>query len=173
MTDSLTTNPAHASYTTSGFSGRIGWGSRPALLLIDVCTAYFTPSSPLSILANPAGAESPKVMRALLAAARQGGVPVLWTQVKYDDMREAGLFYSKAKSLDVWRTGDDRGLAEWVEGLVPGEGEAVVSKRYPSAFFGTCLGTDLRVSAVNILWRREWGVFVASDLGHCWLMRGL
>jgi nicotinamidase-related amidase len=85
-------------------------------------------------------------MRDLLAAARAGGVPVIWTQVKYDDMREAGLFYAKAKSLDVWKTGDERALAAWVEGLVPQDGESVVQKRYPSAFFGTCLGTDLRVS---------------------------
>lgn len=149
MSSGLASNPATASYATSGFSQRMGWGSRPALLLIDVCTAYFTESSPLSILSNPEGANSPVVMRNLLAAAREGQMPVIWTQVKYDDMKEAGLFYSKAKSLDVWRTGDDRGLAEWVEGLVPKSGEIVVSKRYPSAFFGTTLSTDLRVRCVD------------------------
>jgi nicotinamidase-related amidase len=145
--DSLASNPATASYNTSGFARRMGWGSRPALLLIDVCTAYFDDKSPLSILSNPAGAHSPVVMRSLLHAAREGGVPVVWTQVKYEreDMADAGLFYCKAKALDVWKVGDRRGLGEWVEGLVPEKGESVVSKRYPSAFFGTCLSTDLRV----------------------------
>lgn len=150
---SLATNPASASYASSGFSNRMGWGARPALLLIDVCTAYWTASSPLSILSNPAGARSPDSMRALLAAARAGGVPVIWTEVKYTkrDMSDAGLFWCKTKALDVWRTGDDRGLAEWLPGLVPVEGDVLVTKRYPSAFFGTVLATDLQVLGVDTL----------------------
>lgn len=128
----LTTNPASASYATSGFSRRMGWGSRPALLLIDVCTAYWTATSPLSLLDNPSAANSPASMRTLLAAARTGGVPVIWTQVRYDagrEMKDAGLFWCKAKALDVWREGDERGLGSWMEGLVPEQEEVVVTKR--------------------------------------------
>lgn len=46
-------------------------------------------------------------MRRLLSAAREGKVPIIWTQVKYDreDMADAGLFYLKAKVLDVWKEG--------------------------------------------------------------------
>lgn len=141
-------NPANASYTSSGFSNRIGWGSKPALLLIDVCSAYWTPGSPLDITSNPAGNASPDSMRKLLAAAREGNVPVIWTEVKYTskDMSDAGLFYCKAKALSVWQVGDERGLAEWLPGLKPADGDILVTKRYPSAFWGTCLGTDLTVS---------------------------
>ena len=141
-------NPATASYASSGFSNKMGWGKKPALILIDVCTAYWTKGSPLDISSNPAGNDSPDSMRKLLAAAREGGSPVIWTDVKYikKDMADAGLFYCKAKALSVWQVGDERGLAEYLPGLVPQEGEVIITKKYPSAFFGTALATDLQVS---------------------------
>ena len=64
-------------------------------------------------------------------------------------MAEAGLFYLKAKALDVWQTGDNRGYDAWVDGLVPREGESVLVKKYASAFFGTDLSTRLRVLGVD------------------------
>lgn len=129
-----------ATSSANGFGNRIGWGQRPALILIDVCTAYWTSGSPLDTSSNPASVASLDVMRRLLAAARgtstSGGssraaVPVIWTTVKYKaDMSDAGLFYSKAKQLSIWAEGDERGLGGWVEGLVPGTGEEVVEKRF-------------------------------------------
>lgn len=147
----FSTNPDAASYASSGFANRMGWGKKPALLLIDVCLAYWTKGSPLDISSNPAGNASPDSMRKLLEAAREGKVPVVWTEVKYQkkDMSDAGLFYCKAKALSVWQAGDDRGLAEWLPGLVPADNELLITKRYPSAFFGTALSTDLRVSYVS------------------------
>ncbi|ETN38352.1 uncharacterized protein HMPREF1541_06387 [Cyphellophora europaea CBS 101466] len=150
---SLVAHNASASYASSGFSCRMGWGKRPALLLIDVCTAYWSEGSPLSILSNPDGARSPESMRKLLAAARAGNVPVIWTEVKYQnkDMSDAGLFWCKTKALDVWKEGDTRGLANWLPGLEPAESDVLVTKRYPSAFFGTALATDLQVLGVDTL----------------------
>ena len=125
----------------------MGWGSRPALILIDVCKAYFTEGSPLSLLSNPAGASSVDSMRRLLAAARTGHVPVIWSEVQYSspDMADAGLFWKKAKVLDVWLKGDSRGLADYMEGLEPQQGDVVVVKKYASAFFGTSLASELQV----------------------------
>ena len=146
-------HPASESYLKSGFAQKMGWGPHPALLIIDVCTAYWTPGSPLDISANPSGASSPSSMRALLAAARAGGVPVIWSKVQYTSptMADAGLFYSKSKSLSVWQNGDARGLASYVEGLVPEERDVVVVKKYASAFFGTALTTELTVAGVDTL----------------------
>lgn len=125
----------------------MGWGTRPALILIDVCKAYFTEGSPLSLTDNPAGASSPVSMRKLLEAARAGGVPVIWSEVKYtrSDMGDAGLFWRKAKPLDVWQAGDTRGLADHVDGLVPRDDEINIVKKYASAFFGTSLASELQV----------------------------
>ncbi|KIV77633.1 hypothetical protein PV11_09421 [Exophiala sideris] len=140
-------------YSESGFSNRMGWGSRPALIIIDVCKAYFKEGSPLSLLSNPAGALSSSSMRRLLEVARTGGVPVIWSQVEYSrpDMSDAGLFWRKAKCLDVWLTGDSRGLSECLEGLEPQQGEVVVVKKYASAFFGTSLASELQVRRSPLL----------------------
>ncbi|KAK4549556.1 hypothetical protein LTR36_006553 [Oleoguttula mirabilis] len=147
-----TDNVAFASYKASGFGGRMGWGSRPALLLIDVCTAYWTPGSPLDTSSNPASVASPEVMQRLLTAARASQVPVIWTQVQYKPgMRDAGLFFAKSKSLDVWEAGNERGFDALMPGLAPTEGEEVVVKRHPSAFFGTELAGMLHLMNVDTL----------------------
>ena len=97
-------HPDASNYKTSGFANRIGWGRSPALVIIDVCTAYWTKGSPLDTSNNPASVASIDVMKRLLAAARDGGIPVIWTTVRYDnkDMSDAGIFWLKTKSLDVW-----------------------------------------------------------------------
>ncbi|KIW00222.1 uncharacterized protein PV09_08262 [Verruconis gallopava] len=146
-------HPESERYASSGFGNRIGWGTSPALLLIDVCKAYWTEGSPLDTRSNPASVASIQSMKALLAAAREGNCPVIWTRVVYNDMKEAGIFYLKSKPLDLWKVGDERGLADWVEGLVPdfSKGDVLVDKRYPSAFFGTDLITRLNVLRVDTL----------------------
>jgi nicotinamidase-related amidase len=92
-------------------------------------------------------------MRRLLAAARAGHVPVVWSKVEYThpDMADAGLFWRKAKVLDVWQKGDGRGLDAYMEGLEPAEMETVVVKKYASAFFGTSLASELQVRNVDTL----------------------
>jgi nicotinamidase-related amidase len=144
---SIVHHDSFTSYSQSGFANRMGWGARPALIIIDVCKAYFTEGSPLSLLSNPEAASSPDSMRGLLAAARKGHVPVIWSEIMYTqpDMADAGLFWRKAKVLDVWLQGDPRGLADYLGGLEPQEGDTVVVKKYASAFFGTSLATELQV----------------------------
>lgn len=141
-------HPCSDSYANSGFANRMGWGSRPALLIVDVCQAYWSPSSPLSLLGNPEAVGVPESIRRLLKAARDAQVPVLWSDVEYThlDMADAGLFWHKSKVLDVWKRGDPRGLAAHIEGVEPQVDETVIVKKYASAFFGTALATDLHVS---------------------------
>ncbi|THH19553.1 hypothetical protein EW146_g1635 [Bondarzewia mesenterica] len=145
------THTASTSYANSGFSNILGWGSHPALLIIDVCKAYWTEGSPLDISSNPAGAAAPDSMRALLRAARTGNVPVFWSTVEYThpEMADAGLFYHKAKVLTIWQKGDPRRLHEYLDGLEPAEKDEVVVKKYASAFFGTSLASALRVAGVD------------------------
>lgn len=149
------THAESASYAQSGFSNRMGWGARPALLLIDVCTAYWTTGSPLDISANPAGAASPDSMRRLLKATRDARVPVIWSTVRYskgpDGMKEAGLFYNKAKMLSLWQEGDTRGWDQWMEGLQPKEGELIIVKKFASVFFETNLRQELNDRGIDTL----------------------
>lgn len=151
MASALESHSEAASYAQSGYGNRMGWGSRPVLVLIDVCKAYWTPGSPLDCSAHEPTTKAPHVMRNMLAAARASRTPVVWTAVEYTDpnMKDAGLFYLKAKTLDVWNVEDRRGLGDWVDGLVPEKGEMVIKKKYASAFFGTSLATDLRVMGAD------------------------
>lgn len=64
-------------------------------------------------------------------------------------MSDAGIAYQKAKVLDIWKAGDPRGLDAWVEGLKAMDGEEVVLKQFPSAFFGTGLEKLLREKGVD------------------------
>ncbi|KAH7121029.1 N-carbamoylsarcosine amidase [Dendryphion nanum] len=144
---------AHESYVKSGFSNKIGWGSKPALLLVDVCNAYWTKGSPLDTSSNPASAAAPASIGRLVAAAREGQVPLIWTRVEYTepDMSDAGVFFCKAPVLTVFQKGRETGLEAWLPGLEPQHGEMVIPKRYPSAFFATDLNTRLQLKGVDTL----------------------
>jgi nicotinamidase-related amidase len=144
----------HESYVRSGLAGKIGWGSRPALLLVDVCNAYWSKDSPLDTSSNPASAAAPASIAKLVVAARKGKIPLIWTRVEYTepDMSDAGLFFHKAPLLSIFQKSRENGLEDWVPGLEPAtEGEIVISKRYPSAFFGTDLNTRLQLRGIDTL----------------------
>ncbi|KIY53511.1 N-carbamoylsarcosine amidase [Fistulina hepatica ATCC 64428] len=148
---SCITHSESASYAASGFANVMGWGCRPALLIIDVCKAYWTPGSPLDLSANPSASVVPESIRTLLSAARAEHIPVFWSTVEYThpDMADAGLFYLKSKVLTVWQRGDPRSLHEYVVGIEPHAGEEIVVKKYSSAFFGTSLASSLHVAGVD------------------------
>ncbi|OSS47619.1 hypothetical protein B5807_07269 [Epicoccum nigrum] len=143
----------HDSYVKSGLAGKVGWGNKPALLLVDVCNAYWSKDSPFDTTENPASAAAPASIARLVAAAREGRIPLVWTRIEYTepDMSDAGIFYCKAPILKVFLKGNETGLESWLPGLEPQAGELVITKRYPSAFFATDLSTRLQVKGINTL----------------------
>jgi maleamate amidohydrolase len=131
-------------YRRAGFGGRLEPGERPALLVVDFVKAYLDRASPLY-----AGVES--VLRSaarVLEAARAGGVPVVFTTVRYQaGGADGGLFYRKVPALEVFQAGSP--LGELPEVLAPGPEELVVTKQYASAFFGTSLAASLTALRVD------------------------
>lgn len=125
-------------YAEAGFGNRLGFGSRPALIIVDFVMGYLEPSSPLY-----AGVEAElKVTEELLAAARAGDVPVVFTRVEYiPGGADGGYFYKKISALKNF----DRGgpLGRFPETLQPREKDVVITKQYASAFFGTSLAATL------------------------------
>ena len=139
MTDAMI-----AEYKASGFGNLMGWGAKPVLLMVDVCKAYWTEGSPLSTLSHPPSAQAPEVMRRLVSAARSAGSPIIWTAVEYThpEMRDAGLFWLKSKSLRAFNVGDDRGLGGWLGGqgldaLEPLDGSS--PDDFDNGYFGNLL----------------------------------
>jgi len=137
---------------SESFGGRLGWGQRPALLLVDVVNAYLVPSSPLHL-----GAPGPPVVRAcaqLLAAARYVALPVVHTRVGYTaGLADAGHFGRKVPALAVFAAGAPGGLGDVPAELEARADEPVLVKQYASAFFGTSLAatlTSMRVDTVVV-----------------------
>lgn len=131
----------------TGFSGRVGWGAVPAVIIVDLCRAYTDPAGPFGLPdAGPAVAAA----GGLVAAARTGGHPVVWTAVRYTaGLADAGLFARKVPALACFAA-DAPG--DWGEpALEPAPGEPVVVKQYASAFFGTSLASTLRGLGVDTL----------------------
>ena len=128
------------------YEGRVGFGKNPALILIDFVAAYFEPESPLYAGVEDTLAAAIKVRD----AAREAGVPVIYTNVVYHpSMKDGGRFAQKVAPLAGFAKGHPYG--EWAKGLEPREDEFVLSKQYPSAFFGTSLASTLTAAGHDSL----------------------
>lgn len=129
------------------FEGRIGFGQRPALLIVDFINAYTTPGSPLYA---PDVVTAVQATRSLLALARAKNVPVLFTKVLYNkNYRDGGIFVQKVPVLKTLVEGEP--LAEIVPDLTPTPDDTVIVKQYASAFFGTALAAALTSLRVDTL----------------------
>jgi maleamate amidohydrolase len=127
------------------FSGRVGWGSTPALVVVDLCRAYTDAAGPFAL---PDVAEVVAANAALVDAARAAGRPVLWTSVRYRaDLSDGGWFVRKVPALEAFADGAAGGWGELT--LQPLPGEAVVVKQYASGFAGTDLDSLLRAAGVD------------------------
>ena len=126
------------------FGKRIGFGKRPALLMIDFVEAYFDRSCGLY-----AGVEDTLASALRLQhVARACKVPVIYTNVVYNKSAlNGGRFYQKSMTLHNFIEGNPMGA--WPKGLVPAEDELVISKQYPSAFFGTSLASTLTMLGID------------------------
>lgn len=134
-------------YARGGFGGALESGKNPALLLVDVVMAYLTPDCPLY---SPRFEDAADSCRRLVAAAREAGVPVIFTNVVYRaGGLDGGLFYRKVPALKSFLEGSE--LGAFPPGLDPRADEVVVTKQYASSFFGTSLAATLTAMGIDSL----------------------
>lgn len=131
-------------YERAGFGQAIGYGRKPALVIVDFVRAYIEPSSPLY-----AGVEHAiEPARQVLEASRAAGIPVIHTSVVYGPGgADGGVFFRKAKPLEVFVGHTELGMP--VLELTPRDDELCITKQYPSAFFGTSLASTLTAGGVD------------------------
>jgi nicotinamidase-related amidase len=142
----MSTEELKNDYRSHGLAGRVGFGERPALLVVDFVCAYTTPGSPL--YAAPGVPDAVRASVPLVAAARRVGVPVIYTTVSYAaDGRDGGQFVRKVPALLQLTPGSP--LAQIVPELPPSPGDMVIEKKYASAFFGTHLAATLTASRID------------------------
>ena len=127
------------------FDNRLGFGRKPALIVIDFVYGYTTPGSPLFAEGVVRAVEE---SRPLIATARAAGVPIIYTKVLYHPSGlDGGLFVRKVPVLRTLVPGEK--LAEIDERVAPHPDDLVLIKNYPSAFFGTSLAATLTASGID------------------------
>jgi maleamate amidohydrolase len=129
------------------FDGRLGFGKKPAVLVVDFIRAYTTSGSALFA---PPVCDAVMQTAELLDAARARGVLVVYTKVLYNkNGLDGGIFVQKVPVLRTLVEGEP--LAEIVPELAPHPNDVVLVKQYASAFFGTSLASLLTAQGVDTL----------------------
>jgi maleamate amidohydrolase len=132
-------------YRSQGIGARMGFGRRPALLIIDFINGF----NDLAAFGGGNIQSAIDQTAELLAAARHLELPILFTTHVYaEDGSEDGLFNLKMPRM---RDGLKRGshAVQVVDQLKPRPGERVVEKHFPSAFFGTDVAGWLAMKGVD------------------------
>jgi maleamate amidohydrolase len=143
MADTLDQN-----YSKAGYHAAQTRGSRPALVLVDFAHAYFDPEAPLYGGEGCVAARDHAIK--LADAARRTGIPVIFTEVKYQPGGgDGGAFYAKVPALSCFDAGTD--TQKLVDGLDVGPDDLMITKQYPSAFFGTSLAATLQFMKIDTL----------------------
>ncbi len=140
----MSDDEARHMYESAGIGQSLRWGSRPALLVIDLSSGFTDPNFPLG---SDLGAEV-AATRTLLDAARGKGLPIVFTTIGFEpDGNDAELWFQKIPALAQLEIG-----GRWVE-IDPRLGaqrhETVVLKKGASAFFGTNLASILITQKVD------------------------
>jgi len=130
------------------WGNRIGFGSKPALLVIDFMQGYTTEGAPLFA---PGVVSAVAESVELLASARQAGIPVIHTNIRYSagSFADGGMWVKKAPVMKDMVDGNP--LAEFCPQVAPIAGEIVLTKQYASAFFGTSLAPMLVTQGIDTL----------------------
>jgi maleamate amidohydrolase len=146
----MTTKPVLSDadfFQQRGFGQKLGFGLRPAFLVVDMIKAFTNPDMPL-------GADLERQIAAiqpLLRIAHDQQVPVIFSTVAYEDeqLRDAGIFGRKQKGSSTLRAGTES--VDVDPRLDFRKGDSLLVKKYASCFFGTDLVSRLLTHQVDTL----------------------
>ena len=134
-------------FRARGFGVKIGFGERPALIVIDMLKGFTDPAMPLGAnLDHEIEAQQP-----LLDVAHQRGIPVIFSTVIYTDadLKDAGLWGIKMKGSLTLKAGTP--AVEIDPRLDMRPTDSLLIKKYASCFFGTDLVPRLMNQRVDTL----------------------
>jgi len=132
-----------AEYLRRGLLGEVGLGAKPCLLVVDLTRGFTDPNLPL-------GADLTQVIDAvntLLRVARARDIPIVFSVVSYEHVREAGLWIRKVPGLASLMAGSGGEVLD--ERLQRRPGEQVLVKKFGSCFFGTTLASQLTAQGID------------------------
>lgn len=132
-----------------GLTRVLGFGTAPAVVVVDFTRAFTEPGDAMPLAAD-FSAEI-EATTTVLASARGAGVPVYYTAAVYEepDLADAGIWAKKVPASVTLRAGTPG--VELDARLGRRDDEALVIKKYASAFFGTDLATRLTARGVDTI----------------------
>lgn len=123
-----------------GFGQTIGFGKKPAVLVIDMLNAFTNEELPLGTNQD----SQIIVINEILSHARQIDVPIFFISIHYDteDISEAAVWFRKMKGLSTLKK--DTLEVEIDSRIIRKPNEPIIIKKFASAFFGTDLAKKLK-----------------------------
>jgi len=133
-------------YQERGIGNKMGFGKKPAVVVIDLQLGFTDPNFPL-------GGDLDNVVascRELIKSAHSKNIPVIFTTTGYEKhLKDAGLWVKKIPSGGLLQLN-----SKWVEidpRLGKTDEDILVVKKYPSGFFGTHLDATLNSMGIDTL----------------------
>lgn len=161
--DDILTERDRAVFSKSGYGKRMGFGRRPALLVIDVNYNFVGDRSEpilesIERWRNSCGEEgwvAVERIAELLKAARERRLPIIYTtgQDPRGDGFDSGRWADKNSRRSEDRSRPAKNGNVIAPPIAPGPSDIVISKAKPSAFFGTLLNSyliDLQADSVIV-----------------------
>ena len=143
-----------AKYLARGWGNRVGFGTRPALVVIDLVKFWLDSSFDI-------GSNLDSVVEAtnrVLAAARKAGLPIFFTSLAHDPADPPS---PQNRKLDMRIPADAGDRFELDPRLARRAGEKLLLKRYASAFKGTNFHEMLASLGVDTL------IVTGVSTSHC------
>lgn len=141
-------------YLDRGWGARVGFGSRPALIVVDLALYWTKPVLQIGTNADSVVEATCKV----LAASRKAGIPIFFTSFAYDPADPPS---PQNRKLVMNLTPDDAPLFDLDDRLERRPTEKLIRKRYASAFKGTNLHEMLTSLGIDTL------IVTGVSTSHC------
>jgi nicotinamidase-related amidase len=147
-------NDLRERYLRRGWAGRVGFGRRPALVVIDLARFWLDPGQQIGSTLNPVV----EAACAVLKAARAAQVPIFFTTYAHDPAYPPSP-HDRKLPLDL--PADAAGLFELDPRLQRRPTETLIRKRFASAFKGTNFHEMLTALGVDTL------IVTGISTSHC------
>jgi maleamate amidohydrolase len=144
----------HSRMEGRGWGGRVGFGKRPALIVIDLALFWTQPTTQI-------GSDLESVIQntlSVLAASRAANIPVFFTSYALDPSDPPS---PQNKKLRMGTGAHDPAMYELDPRLARRPNEKLIRKRYASAFKGTNLHEMLASLSIDTL------IVTGVSTSHC------
>lgn len=134
-------------FTERGFGQTIGFGEKPAILVLDMLNAFTNEDLPLGTNQD----SQIEIINKVLKTGREKGIPVFFITISYDDddFADAGVWFRK---MDGLKTLKSNTIEVEIDSRIERKpNDPIIRKKFASAFFGTDLITRLTSKNIDTL----------------------